>query len=260
MTPDARPVIAIDGELTSDSARAALLPTRYADVVFAAGGLPLVLAAISSPEYIQTLLDSVDGVLFAGGDDFDTETLGLGPTHSAAKPVPAEKQAFDVALARACIARRVPTLGICYGMQLLALSEGGTLHQHLPEDRPGGRDHKGGVQHVVRVNPDSKLGAICRVPEFSVISRHHQALSDAGPAWLVSGVDDEDLIESIEREDHPFAVGVQWHPELEVPAADCAASGLARTRLFAAFIEAAASSPHRAERSGNAPTPELTAS
>jgi len=188
-------------------------------------------AAADSAALHEELLERADGFLFSGGDDFDTARLGLGPTHAAAKPVSARKQDFDVALARRALAGGVPTLGICYGMQLLALAEGGTLHQHLSDDRPGAQAHAGGVRHPVRVRAATKLRLITGAAVLHVVSRHHQAIERVGPAWIVSATDAEDLIEAIERADHPFALGVQWHPEL--------ATDPAQARLFVALVEAA---------------------
>ncbi|NOT29934.1 MAG: gamma-glutamyl-gamma-aminobutyrate hydrolase family protein, partial [Planctomycetes bacterium] len=208
-----RPWIAIVGELVQAERAEVRLSLRYAAAIERAGGQPFVVP-YTSREALDELVGRADGLVFSGGDDFDTARLGLGPTHPAAKPVPTQKQDFDLALAQSAIERGLPTLGICYGMQLLALAGGGTLHQHLPDDRPGCQPHSGGVRHGVRVLASTKLRATLGVPTLEVVSRHHQAVATIGPGWQVSGVDSEDLIEAIERTDHPFALGVQWHPEL----------------------------------------------
>lgn len=233
------PLIALSCELLAGDAPALRLKSRYAEAVLAAGGIPLAVPPVGARAHIERLLARVDGLVLTGGDDFDTERLGLGPTHPAASPVPAEKQDFDVELARAALGRRLPLLGICYGMQLLALVEGGTLYQHLPEDRPGSRVHSGGVLHAVAVTRGTKLSAALGVERLDVVSRHHQGVRGLGPRWSVSAVDDEDLIEGIERAEHPFAVGVQWHPELS-PA------GGPQGRLFRALVSAAREGAARA--------------
>ena len=225
-----RPWIAIVGELVEAERSETRLSQRYAEAVERAGGLPF-LVPYHSAELQEELVERADGLVFSGGDDFDTARLGIGPTHPAAKPVPARKQDFDLALARRALVSGLPTLGICYGLQLLALSEGGTLHQHLPEDRPDARPHSGGVRHEVKVLARTRLRDLAGVPELEVVSRHHQAVATLGPRWHVSGVDSEDLIEAIERDEHPFALGVQWHPELSTEPA--------HGRLFAGLVEAA---------------------
>lgn len=229
-----RPWIAIVGELVEGERVELRLSQRYAEAVERAGGTPFALPYASEPvreELLDDWIERADGLVFSGGDDFDTARLGLGPTHPAARPVPTRKQDFDLALARRALASGSPTLGICYGMQLLALAEGGTLYQHLPEERPGCQPHSGGVRHEVRLLARTKLRELAGVPTLEVISRHHQAVLAPGPKWLVAGVDAEDLIEAIERPGHPFAVGVQWHPELS--------SELPHLRLFQGLVEAA---------------------
>ena len=233
-----RPWIAIVGELVlleKDERREVRLGLRYVQAIERAGGLAFVVpygSETAREESIAELLERADGLLFSGGDDFDTARLGLGPTHPAAKPVPQEKQDCDIGLARRALAAGLPTLGICYGMQLLALAEGGTLYQHLPEDRPSAQPHAGGVRHDVRLTAATKLRALTGEPTLEVVSRHHQAVATLGPDWIVSAADSEDLIEAIERRAHPFALGVQWHPELS--------SEPAHARIFTGFVQAAA--------------------
>ena len=234
-----RPRIAVNGLYVPGDGPNAIpelrLKTRYADAVRRAGGLPLLVPLLDADE-VDDLLDDVHGLLLTGGDDFDTERLGLGPTHPAAVPTPAEKQDFDIALARAALERGLPVLGVCYGMQTLALAVGGTLLQHLPDDRPGSQDHTGGVRHPVRILPETKLAGLCGIGSLAVVSRHHQAVDEPGPGWSVAAVDEEGLIEAIEREDHPFALGVQWHPELSPE--EGAHRGLFEGLVRAAFASA----------------------
>jgi len=242
-----RPWIGIVGELACvpASGREELrLSLRYSAAVERAGGLPVAVLPFD-PERetragLNEILERLDGLLFTGGDDFDTARLGLGPTHSRARPVPARKQDFDLALARRALALRLPTLGICYGMQLLALCEEGNLYQHLPEDLPGVQEHAGGVRHAVELSPGAKLGRWLGVARLDVISRHHQAVSAVGGPWSIAALDGEGLIEAIERRDHPFAVGVQWHPELSGSPAD--------EQLFSTLVQSARE--HARHRSG----------
>jgi len=232
MSRPAQPLIGIVGQLVEDERPYLKLANTYADAVLRAGGLPVVLAPTGQAADLEALCMRLDGLLFSGGDDFDTARLGLGPTHSCADPVPSAKQDLDVELARTALDRQLPVLGVCYGMQLLALVEGGSLHQHLPEDRPGCQEHSGGRVHPVLVGAGTKLAAATGLERLEVISRHHQAVAELGPDWTACAVDEEGLIEAIEREDHPFALGVQWHPEL-------AAVGDANDGIFRAFIAAA---------------------
>ncbi|MBL8858627.1 MAG: gamma-glutamyl-gamma-aminobutyrate hydrolase family protein [Planctomycetes bacterium] len=233
MSLQPRPLIAINGLLNAGPTKKLELATRYADAILKHGGIPVAIPPIGGPTDVERLLARVDGVLLSGGDDFDTARLGLGPVHPAATLTPSEKQEFDFVLVRAVIARKVPVLGICYGMQLLGLAEGARIHQHLPDDRPGSQPHKGDVVHAVDVEPETKLSRLVRERSLDVVSRHHQALASVAEPWRVCARDREGLIEAIERSGHPFAVGVQWHPELS-------REGTPNDRIFQGLVGAAA--------------------
>ncbi len=217
MPPTDSPLIAINGLKIHEPQPGLRLDERYAEAVLEAGGIPLAIPPVGTARDIERLLERVDGLLLSGGDDFRTEPLGLGPTHPQAVPMPAEKQDFDLHLARLALSRGLPTLGICLGMQLLGLLGGGRLLQHLPQDRPGCQEHRDGVGHGVQPIAGTKLAQLVGVEEIAVVSRHHQALASVKKPWTVSARDGQGLIEAIEHEDHPFALGVQWHPEMGYP-------------------------------------------
>jgi len=180
-----------------------------------AGGAALLLPAQRDPEALAARLD---GVLLPGGGDFLPQR---------AYPDAVE---FDPALER-----RLPLLGICYGMQLLALHSGGSLHYDLPTDVPQASPHRlgAGGRHGLEVQPGSRLAQILDGACASVNSRHHQAVADPGQARASARAPDG-VIEAIEL-DQGFALGVQWHPEDMQDAS--------RERLFGAFV--AACSPRR---------------
>ena len=205
---------------------AALLPHAYVRQVRAAGGLPLVVPPEASAD--PALAERLDGVLLAGGADIDPALYGAAP-HPETRILRPDRDAGETALLRAALERDLPVLGVCRGMQLMAVCAGGALHQHLPDvvghDRhrpaPGVR---GG--HAVRLAPGSLVGRALG-PAAWVSSHHHQGVARTG-SLTATGWAEDGTVEAVERSDRRFVVGVLWHPELgEDP------------RLFEALVAAA---------------------
>jgi putative glutamine amidotransferase len=232
MAAPRRPLIGINAALESGARPRVHLHPAYADAVLRAGGIPLIVPPVGGPADVARVLEQLDGLLLSGGRDLDTRRLGLGPLHPRAELEPAAKQDFDVELARAALATELPVLGICLGMQTLGVVGGAGLYQHLPDDRPGSQEHAGNVRHGVDVAEDSRLARLVDARELEVVSSHHQALSSVGSGWRVAARDREGLIEAVEHASHPFAFGVQWHPERSEP-------GGPHDRLFRALVDAA---------------------
>lgn len=229
------PLIGVTGFFTSNEGVPRVeLRLAYADAIQRAGGTPLIIPPVGAERELRRVLTMVDGLVVSGGDDFDMERLGRGATHSAATKTPGFKQDLDLRLVELALEQGIPLLGICYGMQAMVLADPTSdLLQHLPDDRPGCQDHGGRTRHPVNVTPGSKLARLLGVERVDVISSHHQAIGEPGERWAATAHDDEGLIEAIEaRFEHPFAVGVQWHPE-------AAPEGTPHDRLFRGLVGAA---------------------
>jgi putative glutamine amidotransferase len=198
-----------------------LLPREYADAVLRAGGIAVLLPpdprAIQHPD---ELLDLLDGLILAGGSDVDPRAYGAEP-HPMTAGVNAERDAFELALARRAVDRDLPFLGICRGMQVLNVSRGGTLLQHLPESH-GHDDHRrnsgvfDGNDHQVRLDAASLAARAAGEESHHTLSHHHQGVDQVGDGLVVTGHSElDDLPEAIELPDRRFVLGVQWHPEVD---------------------------------------------
>ncbi|MEV4661475.1 gamma-glutamyl-gamma-aminobutyrate hydrolase family protein [Micromonospora echinofusca] len=190
---------------------AVLLPEAYVRAVTAAGGRALVLPPDDRDADVLRMLD---GLLLAGGADVDPARYGQLPApRTESRP---GRDAGELALLTAALDTDLPVLGVCRGMQLLAVAAGGSLHQHLPDvvghdlHRPAPGVYGG---HGVRFAPGS-LAATVLAGVVRVNSYHHQAVADPG-RLTATGWSDDGVVEAIEDPHRPFLLGVQWHPENE---------------------------------------------
>jgi putative glutamine amidotransferase len=221
--------------------QAVLLPRSYVDAVQRAGGIALLLppdpAAVEAPD---ALLDLIDALVLAGGADMDPASYGAEPHERTVGTVP-ERDAFELALASRAMERDMPFLGICRGMQVMNVARGGTLNQHLP-DHYGHEDHRRSLgsfdnsDHDVRLARGSLAARAAHEELHGTKSHHHQGIERVGEGLTVSGwATIDDLPEAIEVPGNRFALGVQWHPEVD-----------GTSQLIAALVEEARA--YRAER------------
>jgi putative glutamine amidotransferase len=194
-----------------------VLRDDYVRSVEQAEAIPLVIAP-TRPQDAGRLLDRLDGLLLTGGIDIDPELFDQ-PPHPKLRRVDRRRDDLEIALIREALARNLPILGICRGMQVLNVARGGTLLQDLPSEIAGGERHdcpepRSRRVHRIGVDANTRLHDILGEANVSVNSFHHQSVDRLGDSFVASARCDEDsVVEGIEMPEHCFVVGVQWHPE-----------------------------------------------
>jgi putative glutamine amidotransferase len=235
-----KPIIAISldsqpGALTNSYSEYPWYALRedYAHAVTSSGGVAIMLPFDESS--IDNILDIADGLIIPGGD-FDIDPKFYGQEISSDNVIINHARTnYDMKLLEKALAKNMPFLGICYGMQLMNVFFGGSLIQDLPKDQQLTHKQpmpKNAPWHDINIESGSKLAQIAgNNLAAKVNSRHHQAVDKVGQNLITSATAPDGVIEAIESTIHKFAIGVEWHPEYQNIELDIA--------LFKAFIDAA---------------------
>jgi putative glutamine amidotransferase len=209
---------------------AALLPVTYLNAVARSGGCALMLPPM--PVDAMTALSVVDGLVVTGGPDVSPRRYHAEPHERTDHPQD-ERDSWELALCLGALSIDMPLLAVCRGVQVLNVSLGGTLHQHLP-DIVGHDKHRVNLGQVnanaVNIDGASALGSVLG-PATEGYCHHHQAVARLGERLQAVGFADDGTVEAVEVKDSTFAIGVQWHPE----------DNVTDDRLFTALVGAAAS-------------------
>ncbi len=218
----------------SDSPAYSFLPAGYYNRVLAGGGIPVVVPPLATEDEVAGVLDMLDGFIMIGGQDLDPRRDGF-MLHPSVRALDKRREAFDRTLIRLIAERRTPFFGIGVGMQLLNVSQGGSLFLHVPEDLPSAIPHKDlqdrGHRHSLEVAPGSLLERVYGDGEIRVNSMHHMAVDEPAPGFAVTARCPDGVVEAIESEIPDwFAFGTQFHPEAD------SASAL-DVRIFEEFID-----------------------
>jgi putative glutamine amidotransferase len=212
------------------------LPAGYVESVRQAGGVPLLITP--GEKEINRILQTIDGIIFAGGGDIDPTVYG-GPDHTSIERVDSLRDTFEMDLANRLLKLNTPVLGICRGFQLLALTCGGELITHLPDEIGNEVIHRAengdAIRHGVQVEPESRLARISGSTHFDVKSKHHQAISQVSEDWQIVASAIDGIIEAIEYKNHPWMIAVLWHPEMSLEDPE-------HQNIFKALVEAAGKS------------------
>ncbi|GAA2035550.1 gamma-glutamyl-gamma-aminobutyrate hydrolase [Terrabacter terrae] len=210
----------------------ALVPHRYVRQVEDAGAIAVVVPPRpdADDDTALEIVERLDGVVLAGGVDVAPE-LYADERHASVQASRPDRDSTEMAIARATAEADLPVLGICRGMQVMAVAAGGLLEQHLP-DRVGHHDHSPAPatygSHPVRTVAGTRLAAILG-EEVDVPSYHHQSVL-THPGYEPSAWAADSTLEAMEDPTAFFRLAVQWHPEVGTD-----------PRLFRALVEAASS-------------------
>lgn len=210
-----------------------VLPAFYVDAVRRAGGVPILLPP--GELHLANVLSGIDGLILSGGLDVDP-ALYDGQPHPKVEPPNRERDATEIELVRRVIEMQVPLLAICRGAQILNVALGGSLIEHLPDEVDESVAHQDEAgeptAHSISVMAESFLARIVGETLTAPISWHHQAIRRVAAGLSPVAHATDGTIEAVEMPDHPWLIGVQWHPEMS------AAEEATQQHLFDAFVAA----------------------
>ena len=235
--PSTKPLIGLNADYRSSQGTQpsfSVVTSGYYDCIARAGGLPVIVPPMSDEDDINELLNRLDGFVMVGGADLDPQRDGF-MRHPSVRPLDKRREAFDRKLMHAISEQKLPVFGIGVGMQLLNVTMGGNLFFHIPEDVPTAIPHRDAQdpnhRHSLDVVPGTLIERVYGDGEIRVSSRHHMAVDELAPGFVVSARCPDGVIEAIESEISGWlAIGTQFHPE------NGAATAL-DVRIFEEFIQ-----------------------
>ena len=193
----------------------------YYDSLLQAGALPVVIPPYPNDKnldaHLEQVISTLDGIVMVGGGDLDPRRDGY-MLHSSVKLLDERRETFDRFLIDKVAEHRLPIFAIGTGMQLLNVSQGGTLYLHIPEDLPKALPHRDAMdpnhRHGMVIEKDSMMERVYGENDIRINSNHHMAIDDVAPGFLVTGRCPDGVIEAIESlDDDWLAIGTQFHPE-----------------------------------------------
>jgi putative glutamine amidotransferase len=210
--------------------------STYLQALVRAGAAPVLIPHLPDLALLRPVYERVDALLLPGGGDIAPEHFGE-QAHEKCGPPDPDRDRTELALARWCLEDHKPLLAICRGIQVLNVVLGGSLYQDIEAQVQGAGRHNWSsghprdfLAHAVNIVPGTRLAAILelgggslpqpvldRAFQLEVNSFHHQAIKELAAGLRVVARAPDGIIEAVEMEGHPFALGVQWHPEELAP-------------------------------------------
>ncbi len=191
---------------------------NYFEVVCAAGGIPILIPPCTNGASYEDYLKLVNGLLFTGGEDVSPLMYNEDPIKEL-RSTNLERDRWEIDLYKAAVALNMPILGICRGIQIMNVAEGGSLYQdinlqtesmlgHFPAEQAMESFH-----HYIEIKKESKLFRVFKRDRLLVNSFHHQAIKEPGAVFNVTARSGDGIIEAVERPDREFVLGLQFHAE-----------------------------------------------
>ena len=209
---DRQPVIGITGNYDDLTCK---LGQGYYKSVVAAGGVPVIIPPVADTDTIVNTLSRIDGLILSGGGDFNPLWTGEEPSTKLGG-INKERDLPELLITRLAYNRQIPMLGICRGIQTLAIALGGEVAQDISDKatvKHSQNADRSEATHTVIIESDSKLAQIYNDERIAVNSFHHQAVKAAGEKFRVVAKATDGIIEAIESIEFKSILGVQWHPE-----------------------------------------------
>ncbi len=196
------------------------LSSNYTEAIEAAGGIPIIIPPQNGN--VDEILSILDGLLLSGGGDIDPKVYGDADVHEKTYGIHHGRDDLEMALTKGAVERDMPVLCICRGIQVLNVALGGTLYQDIGDqysDEIEHRQHEKGIaasepSHEVHAERDSLLGDTYEAETLRTNSFHHQGLKEISPELRAVGTAPDGIVESVERPESTWMLGVQWHPEM----------------------------------------------
>ena len=192
----------------------------YTEAVVQAGGLPILIPLGLDEDALWALLERVDGLLLPGGGDVGPNHYGGNASDPTIRDIDDERDRSEFFLVHHALRQQKPLLAICRGHQVFNVALGGTLWEDVRAAMPGAivhdyfhRQDRAYLAHEVEVVGDSRLYHILGGERVAVNSLHHQGIRELSPELRAVATAPDGLVEAVEVPNHPFALGVQWHPE-----------------------------------------------
>mgnify|MGYP003982134041 FL=1 len=213
MTHNQKPLIGITTYGRNDQG-SFTLPALYVESIRRAGGIPLLI--VPGETYLEDIVNRLDGFVLAGGGDLNPGTYN-GKVHEKVYNIDIERDPSELNLGELILAKKIPTLAICRGIQIINTILGGSLFEHIPDHFGEMIQHRLPPRvpslHNVTIDRNSDLFDIIQKEEIEVASLHHQSIDKLATGLNTVAKSADGVIEAIEFKDESWFIGIQWHPE-----------------------------------------------